>query len=102
MKLSELVYMCKPQSSPTDALHWSEEFIRNFWLWKVACDCCHQWRLFVSGALLGLIPFIIELMFANAWWIVFPYVAVCLVMCITGYFNVKEAKANETNPEGRV
>jgi len=92
MKLSEIVYMCKPRNNPTDPLHWSEEFITNFWLWKTACDCCRQWRLFISGATIGLFPFMVQMLFAKAWWIVLPYVAFVGAMLVTGYFNSKEGR----------
>jgi hypothetical protein len=93
MRLSELIYLCKPKADTPDAkLHWSEDFISNFWLWKVTCQCCQQWRLFVSGMLLGGLPLWVSTLFSGKWWFVFPYAAVVGAMCLTAYFNNKEGK----------
>lgn len=55
MKLSEMINFCRP-TAEGEPLHWSENFINNFWLWKVSCDCCHKWRLLLAGFFTGLLP----------------------------------------------
>lgn len=80
MKLSEMINFCKPAATG-EQLHWSENFINNFWLWKVSCDCCHKWRLLLAGFFAGLLPLMI-LMLIKGHWLTFSFYVIALAVFI--------------------
>lgn len=80
MKLSEMINFCRPAAAG-EPLHWSENFINNFWLWKVSCDCCHKWRLLLAGFFTGLLPLMI-LALLKGHWLTFSFYTIALTVFV--------------------